>query len=157
MTQFANNTSVSVERTKAEIERLLARYGATQFASGWDRGWAHIGFTISNRTIRVTLPLPDVADKRFQMTPGGRKRRAPADQERAWEQACRSRWRALLLVIKAKLEAAASGISTIEDEFLAWTVLPGGHGQTIGDELRPQIAARIIDGRVAPLLLTGTP
>lgn len=155
VTRFAAETSVSVDRSKAEIERLLARYGASQFALGWDRGAAHLGFRIADRTIRFLLPLPDRAADEFRLTPAGRRRRSAVDQERAWEQACRSRWRALLLVIKAKLEAAAIGISTIEDEFLAWTVLPGGRGQTVGDELRPRIAAMIADGKAAPLLLGG--
>jgi hypothetical protein len=153
--RFASDTSVSVERSKAEIERLLARYGAAQFVAGWGDGAAHLGFRIANRTIRFTLPLPDRAADEFTMTPAGRRRRNVADQERAWEQACRSRWRALLLVIKAKLEAAACGISTIEDEFLAWTVLPGGRGETVGQVVAAQIAERIATGKVAPLLLGG--
>lgn len=155
MSRFASDTSVSVERSKAEIERLLARYGASQFASGWGDGRAHLGFRIADRTIRFELPLPDREADEFRLTPGGRRTRSAADQERAWEQACRSRWRALLLVIKAKLEAAACGISTIEDEFLAWTVLPGGRGKTVGEEIRPLIAERIASGKSAPLLLGG--
>lgn len=157
MTRFASDTSVPVERSKAEIEKLLARYGASQFASGWDDEGraAHLGFRIENRTIRFLLPLPDKAADEFTLTPAGRRKRHPEDAARAWEQACRSRWRALLLVIKAKLEAAACGISTIEDEFLAWTVVPGGRGRTVGDMLRPQLAEAIATGKAAPLLLTG--
>ena len=52
--------------------------------------------------------------------------RTAADQQSAWEQACRQRWRALLLIIRAKLEAAEAGISTLETEFLANIVLPDG-------------------------------
>ena len=54
-----------------------------------------------------------------------------------WEQAQRSRWRALLLVIKAKLEAIDAGIATFEDEFLAYTMLPGG--ETVGEWIAPQL------------------
>lgn len=32
---YANTTNVSSERTKAEIETLLQKYGANQFISGW--------------------------------------------------------------------------------------------------------------------------
>jgi hypothetical protein len=155
VTRFAADTSVSVDRSKAEIERLLARYGAQQFMAGWRDGEACIGFVIERRTIRFLLPLPDRAADEFTKTPAGRRRRSADDAARAWEQACRSRWRALLLVIKAKLEAVAVGISTIEDEFLAWTVLPGGDGRTVGDVLRPQIAASIESGKPARLLLGG--
>jgi hypothetical protein len=155
VTRFASDTSVSVEKSRAEIERLLARYGANQFASGWDRDCAHLGFSIESRTIRFLLPLPDRNADEFSLTPAGRRRRNPAAAERAWEQACRARWRALLLVIKAKLEAAAVGISTIEDEFMAWTVLPGSRGRTIGDLLRPQIAESMATGKAPQLLLGG--
>lgn len=57
---------------------------------------------------------------------------------RAWEQACRVQWRALVLVVKAKLEAVAAGISTIQEEFLSWVVVPGD-GRTIGQVLEPKM------------------
>ena len=53
------------------------------------------------------------------------------------EQAQRQRWRALLLVIKAKLEAIEAGIATFEDEFLAYTMLPSG--ETVGEWVSPQL------------------
>lgn len=151
---FANDTTVPVERSKAEIERLLGRYGAARFMSGWDGDTAVIGFVLGNRTIRFTLPLPAKTEKQFHRTPTGRQRRNPADAERAWEQACRSRWRALLLVIKAKLEAVQVGISTVEDEFLAWTVLPGD-GRTVGERLRLTIDESVKSGKPAMLALGG--
>ena len=53
------------------------------------------------------------------------------------DQACRQRWRALLLVIKTKLEAVSAGISTLEEEFLANIVLP--NNTTAGEWMIPQI------------------
>lgn len=151
--RFASDTSVPVERTKAEIEKLVASHGAKQFATGWDGSLATIGFGIGGRAIRFVLTLPDRHSKEFAMTPARKYLRTSEEREKAWEQACRARWRALLLVIKAKLEAVRCGISTIEDEFLAWTVLPSG--QTVGDELREQIATRIGNGNTTRLLLGG--
>jgi hypothetical protein len=153
VTRFAADTSVSVEKSRAEIEKLLQRYGASQFVSGWDGPMAMIGFGIKGRTIRFLLTLPERKDRQFQLTPKGRFQRTPEEQAKAWEQACRSRWRALLLVIKAKLEAAEVGISTIEDEFMAWTVLQDG--RTIGDTLRPQLDLALKAGTMPKLLLGG--
>lgn len=68
----------------------------------------------------------------------------------AWEQACRSRWRALYLIIKAKLEAVDSGISTIEREFLYDIVLPDG--KTVGEYMAPQIEAAYTTGEMPPML-----
>lgn len=60
-----------------------------------------------------------------------------AQAHQAWEQACRQRWRALSLCIKAKLEAVAAGITTFEHEFLAHFLT--GDGRTVGDHIIPQL------------------
>lgn len=136
MTKYAENTSVNVERSKAEIERTLQRYGADQFMSGWDQERAVIGFTMSGRQVRFILELPDKDSDEFWTTETGRDRSESA-AFKSWEQSCRQRWRALALVIKAKLEAVESGITVFEDEFLAHIVLP--NGSTVGQWITPQI------------------
>lgn len=134
--RYARDTAVSVERSKAEIEKILSRYGAQQFMTGWDQDRALIAFVMSERRIRFFLPMPD--KKQFETTPSGRVRHDQDDIDKAWEQAQRQSWRALLLVIKAKLEAVESKITTIDDEFMAHIVMPGG--KTLGEIARPQIA-----------------
>ena len=135
---YASNTSVSVERSKAEIERTLQRYGASQFIYGWDHQEAVIGFVVKSdeqmRQVRFKVKVPERSQ--FMKTPTGR-RRSTSQAEREWEQAQRQRWRALLLVIKAKLEAIEAGIATFEDEFLAYTMLPSG--ETVGEWVAPQL------------------
>lgn len=37
MSRYAEGTDVPVERSKAQIEEILRRYGASAFASGWDK------------------------------------------------------------------------------------------------------------------------
>lgn len=97
-------------------------------------------------TIRFVLQLPDESE--FARTPTG-LRRAPGKMLEEHRRAVRQRWRALLLVIKAKLEAVESGIAVFEDEFLAYTVLPSG--RTVAAELAPQIEAAIESGTMQPL------
>ncbi|GAG36103.1 unnamed protein product [marine sediment metagenome] len=65
----------------------------------------------------------------------------------------RQKWRALSLVIKAKLEAVESGISIFEEEFLAHIVLPDG--RTIGDFMIPQIKTIYSSGKMPKLLPIG--
>lgn len=137
MSRYASDTSVSVDRSRSEIEATLRRYKADQFGYATNARGATVMFTIGGRHIRFGLPLPDPKAREFTHTPSKGQARAPADAEKAWEQACRQRWRALALVIKAKLEAVAAGITTIEDEFLAHTVLPDG--TTMGQWAKPQI------------------
>ena len=72
---YAENTSVPVDRSKAEIERILQRYGADQFISGWDCNRAMIGFRMNGRQIRFIVELPDKGGKEFTHTPGRRNKR----------------------------------------------------------------------------------
>lgn len=135
MPEYAAKTTVSVEQSRAEIERTLARYGAESFAYGWDRSRAVVEFSAHDRRVRFVLPLPDRAAPDF--THHSRGQRSPAEAEKRWEQACRQRWRALNLVVKAKLEAVDAGISEFEDEFLANIVLPDN--TTVSQWARPAI------------------
>lgn len=134
---YAKDTTVSTERSRAEIERTLQRYGADQFAYGWDANRAMIQFRAERRLIRFVLAMPDPQDPAYTYTPTGKHLRDPGTAHREWEKACRSRWRALALVIKAKLEAIEAGISEFEHEFLANIVLPDQ--TTVGEWMAPQI------------------
>jgi hypothetical protein len=147
MGKYAANTNVSSELSRLEIEKTLIRYGADNFAYAMAAGKALIGFTMHERQIKFVLPLP--VKEEFKLTPTGRERTENSQYE-AWEQACRQRWRALNLVIKAKLEAVECGISVFEDEFMANIVLPGG--QTVGDFMKPQIEQAYISGSVPQML-----
>jgi hypothetical protein len=150
MSRYASNTSVSVEKTRGEIERTLARWGATSFAYGWQGNSAQVMFEANSRRIRFTLPLPDRAAREFTHTPGRDKLRSPTDSGNLWEQACRQRWRALGLAIKAKLEAVECGISTFEEEFLSHICLP--NGDTVGRWMMPQIEHAYASGKMPPML-----
>lgn len=135
MNQYAANTTVTVEKSKAEIERTLRRYGAKSFAYYADDSRAIIAFVKNERQIRFALPMPDPNDRQF--THHQRGARTVSARETLYEQATRQKWRALNLVIKAKLEAVEAGIVTFEDEFMAHMVLP--NGVTVAEYVGPQI------------------
>lgn len=137
MGTYAADTSVSTERSRSEIERTLRRWGADQFMYGWTDRAAIVGFVMQSRQVKFVVPMPDRNAREFTHTPTRGNRRSPAQQDEAYEQACRQRWRALNLVIKAKLEAVESGISTFDVEFLGHLVLP--NGQTVADTVVPRV------------------
>jgi hypothetical protein len=137
MAKYAEGTEVSSSRSREEIERILTRYGATQFMYGWQEGRAVIAFVAAGKQVRFVLPMPDRNDPEIRLTPERRTVRSKEAQDSAYEQAVRQKWRALALVIKAKLEAVSAGITVFEDEFLAHIMLP--NGQTAGEYLVPQI------------------
>lgn len=147
---YAQKTEVPAERSRAEIERLLVRYGATAFQYGWEDNRAAVGFRIEGRYVRILMPMPHPSESE---TTGAGRMRSESATMRAHEQAVRQRWRALVLIIKAKLEAVASGISTIEREFMADVVMP--NNQTVGQWLAPQIEAAYTSGKMPPLLPGG--
>lgn len=147
MGRYASSTDVDVGRSRNEIERVLARYGAEQFMFGWTSSGSVVEFIDHGRRVRFLLPLPSLEE--FRATTRGRARTDAAAQH-ARDQAVRQRWRALLLVIKAKLEAVESGITTFEAEFLAHLVLP--NGQTVGQWATPQLAAVYDSGSMPPML-----
>lgn len=154
---YAKGTTVPIERSKGEIERLLMRYGAEGCASGWDRHKATIMFKANGRLVRFELPLPDPNDAQFTVKMyGGRptsKRRSPIEAQKLWDDEVKRLWRALALVIKAKLEAVQSGVSEFEREFLAYVVLPGG--KTVGDWAKPQLERAYKNQAGLPALLPG--
>ena len=149
MKRYAASTSVSVERTKSEIESTLSKYGASGFCSGWSGSKAMIGFVFNEKRVQFVLELPDKNSDEF--TRHSRGWRTSDAAFKAWEQGCRQRWRALALCIKAKLEAVEIGITTFEDEFLAHIVLPSG--QTAGQWLLPQIEQAYESGEMPKMLL----
>jgi hypothetical protein len=146
---YAEDTKVSVEKSQADIQQLLKRYGASGFMFGWDedQNGAVIYFRAHGRHVRFWLPLPE--RREVATTPTG-KQRSKAQIDKAVEQAERSRWRALHLVIKAKLEAVETGIVSFEDEFLSHIVMPDR--KTVGEHLRPQIADAYEHGQMPALL-----
>lgn len=84
------------------------------------------------------------------VTPGRKRLRTPEQALRAWEQATRQCWRDMALIIKAKLEAVASGVTTFEDEFSSRFMLPNGN--TVGQWLHPQLAQAYEMQRMPPML-----
>lgn len=150
MAKYAEGTSVSSYRSREEIERTLMRYGATGFMCGTMAERATVAFEMQGRRVQFMLPMPDRKDREFTHTPGRGQVRSQAQQDKAYEQAVQQRWRALALVVKAKLEAVESGISEFESEFMAHIVLP--NGGTVGEWMRPQIERAYSTGTMPPLL-----
>jgi metal-dependent HD superfamily phosphatase/phosphodiesterase len=120
---YASRTSVRVESSRGQIEALAHKAGATSFASGFDTlsGRARIEFEVKNRRVRFELTIKPAASDQFR----------------------RSRWRALYLVIKAKLESYESGIETFDEAFLAHVVM--ADGRRFGEVVIPQLDYTPVD------------
>lgn len=148
--KYAENTTVSSSASRDEIERTLVRFGASQFAYGWQNGATMIGFVAHGKQVRFMLPLPDRNSPEILYTPERRVKRSVDQQEKVYEQMVRQKWRALAACIKAKFAAIEAGISVFEREFFYDTVLP--NGQTVGEYLLPQLEQVYQDGTLPALL-----
>jgi hypothetical protein len=136
--KYAEGTSVPMTRSREEIEKRLRAQGATSFGYADEGKREGLYFVIEKRHVRIEISKP--YKKRWDG--------APTNEIDDAEH--RRRWRAMLLIVKAKLEAVASGISTIEREFLADIVMPDG--STVGAWLQPQIADVYANGKMPRLL-----
>lgn len=148
---YAENTSVSVEKSRIELDRMLAGAGATSRGVGSDdaAGVAWVVFRLSDRHVKLSLPLPKL--EQFKRAPIRSRVTWTSERQReAWEQACRSSWRALVLLVKAKLEAIHRGISTVEREFLADVYL--SDGRTVHEALVTELQRMYVSGKMPALL-----
>lgn len=152
---YAEGTSVPVERSKAELDHLLSKAGASQRMMGADddNGEAWVVFRLEERQVRMRVPLPKIGDFPTGRSDKWRGNRTAEQARRLWEQACRARWRAMVLLTKAKLEAIAMGQTTVEREFLADIFLPDG--RTVHQALSAGLAEMYQTGNLPPLLGTG--
>lgn len=151
--KFASETSVSVENSQAEIRKILGRYGASKFMYYEEESRAAIMFEMKGKRIKFLLPLPAKSEKRFWQTPSRRYARSADAAYKEWEQACRQRWRALALAIKAKLESVESGIASFEEEFYAFIMLPSG--KTVYEESYEAVNNAYLSGSMPKLLMPG--
>jgi len=156
MTTYAEGTTVSAEKSRGEIERTLARFGATGFAYGWDETRASVQFVAQGRQVRFVMTLPDPSESRFTMFTrskyGSPERRSLGAAKSLHEAEVRRLWRVLALAVKAKLSLVEAEIVSFEQEFLAFVVLPSG--RTVYEETHAAIASAY-DGNQIPALLPG--
>jgi hypothetical protein len=148
MSRYAASTKVSPATSQAEIKRTVLKYGAKSFGFFEDGDRAVVLFEAHDRRIRFNLSLPPKSSKEF--TFHSRGVRTPSSAHAQWEQACRQRWRALLLAIKAKLESVEAGIESFEEAFLSHIVLP--EGETFGERATGAIAIAYSGKPLPPLL-----
>jgi hypothetical protein len=155
--RYAADTTVAVERTQAEVSALLGKHGATARAVGVDdaTGRAFVMFSLGGRQIRVDVLLH--ATDAAKDSPRGWWRWGEG-QRRQWiagqrEQRERSAWRGLRLLLRAKLEAIEGGYSSVDREFLADLLLPGGKRVA---EMVSDVVERAYPTGMAPLLAEAT-
>lgn len=140
---YARGTSVDVHASQQEIARILTRYKVETYTFGQEPGTAVVAFKLSDFPVRIAIPLPARPTRPTTTNPQtGRTVQALP----RWEQEVREAWRALVLLIKANLEAVERGIVRPEQAFMAYLVAPGG--RTVGDVVLPAYRESLTTGRL---------
>lgn len=148
---YAEGTEVPVDRSLSELKAIINRFGATNFAYFESGDEVKVSFEYHELRVLFEMTLPSRST--FRLNSYGQIRGDSAI-DKDWQQECRRVWRALTAVVKAKLVAVTEKISTFEQEFLAYVVIPsqGGGWQTVGDAMIPNIAEIAQTGSLPPLM-----
>lgn len=133
---YAEKTEIAFEKSIAEIIGLVRRAGAEQIGQMEETDRFVIGFKLAERLIRFVLPFPSLDE--IPTRDGNNRVLGDAQRRDRLDQRKRQRGRALMLVIKAKLEGVEAGIETIEEAFLANVVM--SDGQTIYERVAAPMA-----------------
>lgn len=149
--RYAEGTSVSISRSREEIERMLKKHKATGFLYGDQGDRAAIAFELKGRRYRMELHYPE----KDTLNIGGHNQYTSHLShteriENAYEKEKQRLWRGLALLIRGKLEAVASEIVTIEKELGWYTVMP--NNQAAGEWLEPQLEEVYRTQKMPPLI-----
>lgn len=148
---YAENTTVPLEKSIAEIISLVKKAGASQIGQMEGEDSFVIIFRLDDRQPRFRVPLP--AWDEMPEYNGRRERLDKVKRQSMAQKAAMQRGRALMLVIKAKLESVESGVETFEQAFLGNVVL--ADGDTVYERMQRPIALEYQTGKVQPLMIGG--
>lgn len=144
---YAEGTTVPFEKSISEIITALKKAGAERIGQFEDTGFYAVQFHLADRMVRFRVPFKPLTD--IPMRDGRGMMLTAAQRAARFDAARRQRGRALLLVIKAKLESVESGVETFEEAFLAHVVMSDGH--TVYERISQGLALEYQQGRPDPV------
>lgn len=131
-----NNTTVNIEKSKEDINRLLKKFGCRGIQWTWLddkeilRFIHEFEFKGVQKSITFEIGIPEISKKAGR---GYDKKTMRND---------RQAYRIVVHIIKAKLTAVETGVETFENEFLSKILyqLPDGRPMKVGDIILNQIS-----------------
>lgn len=123
--RYAENTSVSVDSSRGEMSGILAKHGVQRMAWGTEPEGDTLQFELDGRRFMFRIAKPTV-DSLRERDGGQYVYPHNVDWQAKVAQEWRRRWRAHVLLLKAKLEFVEAGDSTLEREFMPFLMLANG-------------------------------
>jgi hypothetical protein len=154
---YAEGTTVLVEKSIAEVRKMLAANGATHYAYGSNPKGEIVQFALDGRFYRFDVSAVDAVAMRDDfLAENANSWNAQTRADRInWDIRAqaehRRRWRARVLWLKALLEFMDE--VPLEQSLLSNLVLPDG--RTFGHWAVPQVEAMYATGGMPPLLGDG--
>jgi hypothetical protein len=119
VTRYAEGTTVTVESSRGEITGILAKHGVQRMGWYTEPEGDVLQFELDGGRYELRMLRPTIIEIRRDY-PNARDEQAKLAGE--W----RRRWRANVLLLKAKLEFADGQASTVARELLAYRLLDDG-------------------------------
>lgn len=124
MAGYAARTRVPVAASRAELEKLMQRFGAERWAQYTEKGSVVMFFEIAGVPYKFALPI-----------------KSQHDEARLW--------RCLVASVKGKLISVEEGIETFDQAFIGHVVLKGG--MTVSETYGGNLSALAQAGHIPAL------
>lgn len=124
--RFAEGTTVSVESSRAEISGILTKHGVKRQAWASEPEGDMLQFELQGYQYRFRIARPTLDDVRSDWIASGRDWSRVYDRDAKVNAEWRRRWRANVLLLKAKLEFAEGEASTVIRELMPYALLRDG-------------------------------
>lgn len=126
MPRYAEGTKVPVEASRGELTGILAKHGVQRMAWMTEPGGDVLQFELEGNAYRFKIDRPTLDEVRDRYVAEGGRWNLVYDEQAKVDAEWRRRWRAHVLLLKAKLEFVAGGDTTLENEFMPALVVKGG-------------------------------
>lgn len=141
-TRYAEGTKVPVDSSRGEITGILTKHGCQRMAWASAPEGDQLQFELGLQQYRFTIIRPTLDEVRKRYIAEGGRWNLVYDEQAKVDQEWRRRWRAHVLLIKAKLEFVAAGDTTLEREFMPNLIVAGGG--TLADWLDSSSGRKLI-------------
>jgi hypothetical protein len=148
--RYAEGTTVSVESSRGEITGILTKHGVKRQAWASEPEGDMLQFELAGYQFRFSIARPTVDDVKADYRARG------GDWSRVYDPAAkvaaewRRRWRANVLLLKAKLEFADGEASTVIRELLPYALLSDGRTTLEDAVLAGDSAVPLLPAKVRP-------
>lgn len=124
--RYAEGTIVTVESSRGEITGILAKHGVARMGWTTEPEQDVLMFELGGGSYRFNIKRPTAQSLWEVWKADGRSQLKYLPNEAQVQAEWRRRWRANVLLLKAKLEFIDSGDTTLDRELLPYRVLKNG-------------------------------